>query len=287
MGRHLAPRLRQDDHELFETDLELDVGDARAVAEAADRIQPSAIVHLAAQASVAISMIEPAKTYRTNYLGTRSVLEAALRSKPDVRVLLITSADTYGSASPGAPPFTETSPLRPSSPYARTKAAADLLGAQYAERGLNVVRARSFNHTGPGQNDAFVLPSFARQLAEIANKKRKAELRVGNLDSVRDFLDVEDVVDAYARLLDPAVPSGAYNVSSGIGTTVREHLETLMQLTGVDPTIGVDPERFRPTDLAVGNSAKLSQATGWTPRIPFANTLERLAAYWNERVSES
>jgi len=287
VGRHLAPRLRRDEHELTLTDRELDVGDARVVAEAVDRIRPDAIVHLAAQASVAVSLNEPAETYRTNYLGTRSVLEAALRREADVRVLLITSADSYGSARPNSPPFTETSPLQPRSPYARSKAAADLLGAHYAERGLSVLRARSFNHTGPGQSDTFVLPSFARQLAEIADEKCEAELRVGNLDSVRDFLDVEDVVDAYTRLLDPAVPPGAYNVSSGIGTTVREHLETLMQLSQIHPTLDVDPERFRPTDHSVGNSEKLTLATGWTPRVPFANTLERLVAYWKDRIGES
>ena len=167
VGCHLVPRLRRDDHDVIETDRELDVGDLRVVVSAVDRIQPDAIIHLAAQSSVALSVNAPAETYRTNYLGSRSVLEAALRSTVDVRVLLVTSADTYGSASPGSPPFTETSPLRPLSPYARSKAAADLLGAHYAARGLGVVRARAFNHTGPGQNDSFVLPSFSEGLPGV------------------------------------------------------------------------------------------------------------------------
>ena len=285
VGRHLVPRLRRDAHEVVETDRELDVADLRAVTSALEQIRPDAIVHLAAQSSVAVSMNAPAETYTTNYLGTRSVLEAALHTSGGVRVLLVTSADTYGSARPGSPPFTEASPLRPRSPYARSKAAADLLGAHYATRGVDVLRARSFNHTGPGQSDSFVLPSFAHQLAEIASGRRDAQLRVGNLDSVRDFLDVDDVVDAYARLIEPGVPHGVYNVSSGIGITVRSHLETMIRLSGVEPTIDVDPERFRPTDHSVGDPEKLGEATGWAPRIPIAKTLERLVAYWRAQVS--
>ena len=286
MGHHLVPRLQRGGHDVVETDRELDVADFHVVTSALERIRPNAIIHLAAQSSVALSMNAPAETYRTNYLGTRSVLEAALRSADEVRVLLVTSADTYGSATPGSPPFTETSPLFPGSPYARSKAAADLLGAQYAARGLAVVRARSFNHTGPGQNDSFVLPSFARQLAEIASGRREAQLRVGNLDSVRDFLDVRDVVDAYARMIEPGVPLGAYNVSSGIGTTVRGHLETLIRLSGVEPAVDVDPKRFRPTDHSVGDSTKLGEATGWSPQFPFAGTLQQLVDFWRDRVSE-
>jgi GDP-4-dehydro-6-deoxy-D-mannose reductase len=285
VGHHLVPRLQRDAHDIIETDRELDVSDVHAVTTAVERIRPHAIVHLAAQSSVAHSMNAPAETYRTNYLGTRSVLEAALHSTGDVRVLLVTSADTYGSASPGSPPFTEASPLRPNSPYARSKAAADLLGAHYAARGLAVVRARSFNHTGPGQHDSFVLPSFARQLAEIASGQRESQLHVGNLDSVRDFLDVRDVVEAYARMLEPGVPLGAYNVSSGIGTTLRDHLETLMRLSGVEPAVDIDPKRFRPTDHSVGASAKLGEATGWAPQFPFADTLGQLVDYWRDRVS--
>ena len=285
MGRYLVTRLQRDAHDVVETDMELDVGDLRVVTLAVNRIRPDAIVHLAAQSSVALSVKAAAETYRTNYLGTLSILEAVFRSSIDTRVLLVTSADAYGSAKPGSPPFTETSPLRPHSPYARSKAAADMLGAHYATLGLRVVRARSFNHTGPGQNAAFVLPSFAHQLAEIAQGRREARLRVGNLDSVRDFLDVRDVVEAYTRLLEPGVPLGAYNVASGAGTTLRDHLETLMRLSDVAPAIDVDPERFRPTDHSVGNSAKLGEATGWAPNIPFADTLEQLAAHWRDRVN--
>jgi GDP-4-dehydro-6-deoxy-D-mannose reductase len=208
------------------------------------------------------------------------VLEAAARHAPEARVLLVCSADAYGSAEPGAAPFTEAAPLRPTSPYARTKAAAELLGGAYAARGLDVVCTRSFNHTGPGQAAVFVLPSFARQAAEIAAGKREPLLRVGNLDSVRDFLDVDDVVRAYVALCDRQAPSGVYNVASGRAVRIGDALDTILRLTEVSPRVEVDPERFRPTDYAVGDATRLRGTTGWAPQVALEDTLARLVADW-------
>jgi GDP-4-dehydro-6-deoxy-D-mannose reductase len=281
VGGHLVPRLRADGHEVVATDRELDVCDAAAVADRVAALRPDVIVHLAALSSVAASWRDPAATYRINYLGSRSVLRAAAGA----RVLWIGSADEYGSASPGARPFTEAAPLRPHSPYARSKAAADLLGATYAERGLDLVRVRAFNHAGPGQSPDFVLASFAKQLAEIEAGRREPVLRVGNLDSVRDFLDIHDVIEAYLRLLDPAVPAGVYNVASGVGARVGEHLDALLSRTRVKPRIEVDPERMRPADYAVGDASRLRRVTGWQPGIPMADTLARVLDHWRDRVS--
>ena len=129
-----------------------------------------------------------------------------------------------------------------------------------------MVRARSFNHTGPGQRDAFVAPSFARQIAEIAWGGRTPHLRVGNLDSVRDFLDVADVVDAYTLLLDRGVAPGAYNVASGRGVRSGDLLAQLLERAGIEPQIEVDPERLRPTDYAVGDASRLRAAAAWARR---------------------
>jgi GDP-4-dehydro-6-deoxy-D-mannose reductase len=287
VGRHLLPRLGAEGFEVVGTDLELDVADTSAVASKVAELRPDAIVHLAAVSSVAASWREPELAYRVNYLGTRSVLEAAARGAPEARVLLVGSAEEYGSAEPGSIPFTEAAPLCPRSPYARTKAAADLLGAGYAERGLDVVRARPFNHAGPGQPDAFVLASFARQVAEIESGRREPVLRVGNLDSMRDFLDIDDVIEAYVRLLDRGVPAGVYNVASGTGRPLGEHLQALLALAGLDPAIEVDPERLRPADFSVGNAGRLREATGWVPRVPLSRTLERVLGYWREQVRAS
>jgi GDP-4-dehydro-6-deoxy-D-mannose reductase len=239
---------------------------------------------MAALSSVAQSRRDPTLTYRVNYLGSRSVLEAAASEAPGARVLLICTAEEYGSAAPGSAPFTEESPLRPGSPYAHSKVAADLLGARYAARGLDVVRVRAFNHAGPGQAPDFVIASFAQQVAEIEARQRDAVIRVGNLNSVRDFLDVEDVVDAYARLLDRDVPAGVYNVASGVPVKVSEPLEALLAIAGVHPSIEIDPARVRPADFSVGDATRLREATGWEPRVPLARTLERVFEYWRQRV---
>ena len=285
VGRRLVPRLEGAGWEVTAHDRELDVSDAVAVEALVERLRPGLIVHLAAVTSVPESRSTPGHTFAVNYLGTHSVLEAALRAAPEARVLLVGTSDAYGSAPPGSPPFTESAPLVPGSPYACTKAAADLLGAAYQERGLDVVRTRSFNHSGPGQSDTFVLPSFARQAVEIAAGLREPLLRVGNLDSRRDFLDVDDVIEAYLALVDPAVPSGAYNVASGEGQRVGDALDAILGLAGVRAEIQVDPERLRPTDLAVGDATRLRQATGWAPRVTFQEMLARVVEDWQGRVS--
>jgi GDP-4-dehydro-6-deoxy-D-mannose reductase len=248
-------------------------------------LAPRAVVHLAAQSSVAQSNDAPEESARINFVGARNLLEAVARHAPRARVLLVGSGEQYGPAETGAAPWTEAAALRPRSPYARSKACADLLGARYAADGCDIVRVRAFNHTGPGQSDVFVLASFARQAAEIAAGRRDPELAVGNLDSVRDFLDVDDVVDAYLRLLDPRVPAGAYNVASGIGRRIGALLDALRAEAGIQARVRMDPARMRPADASVGDAAKLRAATGWSPRVPFELTLRRLLDDWRARVA--
>ncbi|HEY8156400.1 MAG TPA: GDP-mannose 4,6-dehydratase [Myxococcota bacterium] len=285
VGRHLVPHLRARGHEVVATDLELDASDAAAVAGFVARTAPDAIVHLAGVSSVAAARQDPALAFRVNFLGAHALLEATAKHAPRARVLLVGTGDAYGSAPPGAPPFTEASPLRPGSPYSRTKAAADLLGAGYLERGLDVLRVRAFNHTGVGQSDVFVASSFARQLVEIERGVRADTLEVGNLDSVRDFLDVSDVVEAYALLCEPRVPTAAYNVASGRGVGAGALLHCLCALAQLSPRIRVAPERFRPTDQSIGDASRLRAATGWAPRVPLESTLERLLEHWRAELS--
>ena len=284
VGAWLRPRLARDGHEVTGADREVDVCDAAAVDAAIAAARPDAVVHLAALASVADSLAEPVATARVNYLGTLHLLRAVARRAPRARVLLVSSSEIYGGA-PDAEPIGEDRPLAPASPYARTKAAADRLGAAFASDGLDVVRARPWNHTGPGQLDAFVASSFARQLAEMALGRREPVLRVGNLESVRDFLDVGDVVDAYARLLDPRVPAGAYNIASGVPTKVAQLLEALVEHAKLRPAVEVDPARVRADHPSVGDAAKLRAATGWSPQVPLADTLARLFDGWRDRLS--
>lgn len=285
VGRRLARRLEARGDEVAGFDRELDVAHAPAVTAFLGRHRPEAVVHLAALSSVAASLRDAAAAYRVNYLGSRSLLQAVRDAAPGARVLLVGSGDCYGPLEPGAPGFDESAPLRPRSPYARAKAAADLLGAQACQQGLDVLRVHPFPHTGPGQSDAFAASSFARQLAEIEAGRRPARLEVGSLDSVRDYLDVDDVVEAYLALLDPALPPTRYNVASGRGIALREVLAMLLEHCAEKPEIVVDPARVRPADVSVGRAERLMAATAWAPRRALRDTLGRLLADWRERVS--
>src|SRR5258706_6283367 len=195
VGRRLSARLRAAGHAVSGVDREVEITDAARVARSLASARADAVVHLAAMSSPAHALRDPEPAARVNYWGTHAVLEAVRGAAPDARVLLVTSGEVYGSTTEGAPPFREPDPLAPRTPYARSKACADLLGARYAELGLDVVRVRPFNHTGPGQAPDFVAPAFARQVAAIAQGRSEPRIAVGNLASVRDFLDVDDVVD--------------------------------------------------------------------------------------------
>lgn len=286
VGGRLVPRLAAAGWQARGADREVDVTGVDELAEWVADGAPDAVVHLAALSFVPDSVRDPAASFRVNFLGTRNLLEAVRVHAPRARVLVVSTGHVYGAAASGS--FDECAPLRPDSPYARTKAAADLLAGCYAQQGLDVVRVRPFNHTGAGRPETFVESSFARQVAEIAAGRRAPQLSVGNLDAVRDFLDVEDVVDAYLRLLDPAVPAGVYNVASGTGHSIQDLLDTLLELAGLARgalTIEVDRARWRPADRAVGDAGKLRTATGWAPRTGFRDTLRALLEGWRREIS--
>ena len=278
---------REAGHDAHGTDREVDVTNPVAIQAALANHAPEAIVHLAALSSVATSWREPHLCYRQNFVGTRSLLAAAHSACPDARVLLIGSADQYAATTPAAEPIDETTPLQPRSPYARTKAAAELLGAAAASRGQNVVRVRAFNHTGAGQPDLFVVSNFARQVARIRLGHQEPIMRVGNLESVRDFLHVDDVLDAYLALLDPSVPAATYNIASGRSTSIQEILDRLIEIAGIDPRVERDPDRWRETDWLVGDASRLRQATGWQPKISLETILVELYEDWLSKEADA
>ncbi len=287
VGGHLIPRLKAEGWRVTPYDLELDVLDRVAVQAAFERDKPDAVIHLAAQASVSQSQSAPALTHRVNYLGTLTVLRAALHCEWRPRLLLVGSGDQYGTASPGSPSFTEDTPLQPRSAYSRSKTEAEQLACRYLDAGVDVVRVRSFNHAGPGQAPIYVTSSFARQIAEVELGQREPVMRVGNLESVRDVIDVDDVVQAYRLLLDRHIPADVYNVAGGVGRSIGELLEMLLANARVRPTVEVDPALVRPTDYSVGDSSRLRAATGWRPTIPIENTLARMLDYWRDELSKS
>jgi len=220
-------------------------------------------------------------------MGLVNMVEALRQHGLTPRLLVVGSAEEYGSVAAAEMPIREDQPLRPSSPYAVSKAAQGLLAREYAgQQGFDVVCTRTFPHTGPRRGEAFAESSFARQLAEIELGLREPALHVGNLDAVRDFSDVRDVVRAYWGLLERGACGEAYNVCSGSGIRIRDLLQRLIGLSGSRVDVRVDPERLRPADLPalVGDPSKLRRATGWEPRHALDQTLGDLLSYWRERV---
>jgi GDP-4-dehydro-6-deoxy-D-mannose reductase len=256
----------------------LDVTDSDEVVAWVREWRPDRIIHLAAQSSGAESIGNPAVTYRVNAVGALNLLEAVRIEAPESIVLLVGSADVYGTGAPGQK-IREDAALKPLNPYALSKAAQDSLGELYAGTyRLRIVRTRTFSHTGPGQHPRFALAGFADQLARIDAGLVAAELRVGNLEGVRDYGDVRDVVRAYGLLLERGAPGGAYNVCTGRGHLLRDLLDALCDVAGFKPTIVQDPERMRArdADYLVGDPAKIQSTTRWSPEIPMDRTLEDL-----------
>jgi GDP-4-dehydro-6-deoxy-D-mannose reductase len=225
---------------------------------------------------------------RTNVLGIVHLLDAVRRQGLRPAVLVVGSAEEYGPVGPQEMPTREDAPLRPASPYAVSKVAQGALALLYGPAGgLRVVLTRTFHHTGPGRGEAFAESSFARQIAEIEAGLRPGVLKVGNLDAVRDFTDVRDVVRAYWLLLERGEAGVAYNVCSGTGRPVRQLLDLLLAASSARVEVRVDPERLRPSDVPaqVGDPSRLHAATGWEPRIPLERTLRDLLDDWRSRTA--
>jgi GDP-4-dehydro-6-deoxy-D-mannose reductase len=267
--------------------VEGDLLDASSLLRAVQASSPDVIFHLAASSSVASSWDTPAEMVQVNVLGTLHLLDAVRQASPGARVVLACSAEAYGPVSAEELPIRESQPFRPVSPYAVSKAAVDMLGYQYFRSfRLETVRLRFFNHCGPGQPARFVVSSLARQVAEIEAGLRAAEVRVGNVDVRRDFVDVRDAARAYWLAATRGKPGEAYNVAGGRAHAIREVLEKLLQLAGAKVQVISDPNRLRPTEIPVleGDATRFREATGWRPEIPFDQTLSDTLAYWRTAV---
>jgi GDP-4-dehydro-6-deoxy-D-mannose reductase len=263
-----------------------ELSDQASMRRAIERWKPDAVYHLAAQSFVGDALAHPVETFETNVLGTARLLEAVRGASPDATVLYVGSADAYGAVLPSDLPLHESTPLRPTNPYAASKAGAEAIALQYARAGMaRVLATRSFNHAGPGQRTAFAVPAFAKQIADIAAGRQPQILRVGNLDARRDFSDVRDVVRAYRLIVERGAPGTAYNVCSGTSVVVRAIVDELIRIAGVPVEIELDPSRLRPADTPeiVGDNALLRRQTGWSPAIALTQTL-RDAYAWQAQV---
>jgi GDP-4-dehydro-6-deoxy-D-mannose reductase len=287
VGRHLVDHLNaQGDDVVAATRRDgPDLLDADAWPAYVRSHRPAAVYHLAGQTSVAASWGDPRRTLRANAEGTLNVLDASWEAGVE-RVLVVSSADVYGPVSEADLPLREDAPLRPASPYAASKAAAEQLAIQaWVGRGLGVVRVRAFNHTGPGQHPRFVAAGLAERVA--SNELTGHDVvPVGDLSARRDFLDVRDVVRAYRLVVAEGQPGEVYNVCSGLDRPIAALAEALLTRARRPMHLEVDPALARPADIPVlrGSNAKLAAAVGWVPAIPFEDTMAALLDDARSRV---
>ena len=278
-GRHLVEHLEASGYTALTP--EIDLLNATETEVVISKHEFDGVIHLAAMAEVGTSLISPAKILRNNIFAQLNLLETLRRRNSKARIIIICSADEYGGSQTG--PIDENTPLMPASPYAVSKVAQDFLGLQYfLAYGLNIIRLRPFNHIGEGQRTGFVVPDFVKRIVEIERSGKSGEILVGNLEAVRDFTDVKDMVLAYELALTKGQVGEVYNVGSGKGVKISHLLAELIKMSKAKIKITVDKSRFRPGESPqlVCNCGKFILATGWKPEIPLETTLKRVLEYW-------
>jgi GDP-4-dehydro-6-deoxy-D-mannose reductase len=286
VGPYLRSHLESCGDEVVGTDAEVDITDAEGLKASFTSARPEAVYHLAAASHVGTSWSAPVEVLRVNAEGTLNVLLAALEAGVR-RVLVIGSAEQYGKVTPDLLPVRETTPMRPVSPYGASKAAAEMVASHaFRGRGLDVVCVRAFNHLGPGQSEALVASTIAKQVAD-AERAGGGVVRTGDLSPRRDFTDVRDVVRAYRLLVEHGEPGEAYNVCSGRAVAIQEIAGQLAGRVSVDVRFELDPERLRPVDVpeVCGDNTKLREATGWSPEVALEQTLGDVLDWWRQRTS--
>ena len=288
VGRHLIDLLAEEDGGGYGVLPEhVDLRDSAALDAFCKSRNTDSVIHLAAQSFVPRSFEVPEETYAVNFLGTLNLLEALKKAGFNGTLLFVGSSDIYGLVGPGRLPITEEAPPAPRSPYAVSKAAAELLCRQWSiTEKMRIVMTRPFNHIGPGQDPRFALSGFCRQVALIRLGGQAPVIEVGDLDITRDFTDVRDVVRAYSALLDQGENGEVYNICSGREVLLADVLTQLREVAGVDFEVRVDPTRFRPAEQrrVCGSALKLEQATGWRPEIAFTQTLSDMYSWWLEEL---
>jgi GDP-4-dehydro-6-deoxy-D-mannose reductase len=286
VGSWLSEHLAEQGDEVVAIDQEIEVTDPAALGPAVAEAAPDAVYHLAALSHVGQSWEAPAEVLRVNVLGTSMVLGAARAAGTDPVVVVISSAEVYGTVSPSDLPITEDRPPAPATPYAASKAAAEQVALQaWRGYGQRVVVVRPFNHIGPRQSSNFAVAALARRIVE-ARRAGAKEIKVGTLTTRRDFTDVRDVVRSYRLLATQGRPGTVYNVCSGHDVSVGEVAERLLALSGADLGLTTDPELVRPVDVPVlrGDGHLIEQHTGWKPELALDDTLADVLAYWEAQA---
>jgi GDP-4-dehydro-6-deoxy-D-mannose reductase len=274
VGRHLTAHLGVCGDVVVGVDRECDVTQLVRVAEAVRAASPDVIYHLAALTHVGESWERPSEFTRVNVLGTLHVLEAAREHAPEAIIVVVSSADVYGVVAEADLPVTEASPPAPANPYSRSKLEAERLARAASAEGQRVLIVRPFNHVGPGQSSAFVVPALVERLLDARDDGRE-EIAVGDLSARRDFTDVRDVVRAYRLLVQHGTVGQTYHVASGQDVSISELAGRLIELIQPGARLHVDASLLRPVEVPVlrGSFDRLHDATGWEPSIALDRSL--------------
>lgn len=292
VGPYLKRELEADGYEVFGLDrnnlknLENifcgDICDADFVDSVIKEVVPDEVYHLAGFSSVKKSFEEPELTMKINFGGTKNLLEAVREFCPKSKVLIVGSADVYGK--PQRIPINETEVTQETSPYSKSRIAQEKLVEEFKD--LFIVVSRSFNHTGPSQSETFVLPDFVKQVVEIEKGMKEAVISTGNLNVVRDFSDVRDVVLAYYLLLQKGKKGEIYNVGSGKGCNLGELLNEITSFSDMKILVKQDPSKMRPIEIPqlVADISKIVKDTGWKPSYSIDRTLRDLLDYWRLKI---
>lgn len=267
---------------------DLNILDKEAVENLLIQVHPDYIFHLAAQSSVYLSWKNPGLTIDVNIKGSVNVMDAIRTLDYRPRVLLIGSGEEYGHIREGEIPITEENAVRPGNIYAATKVCQNLIGRIYTDAyDMEIISVRAFNHIGPNQAPMFVVADFCKQVAEIETGRREPVIRVGNLNAMRDFTDVRDVVRAYSLLIQKGKPGETYNVGSGHAVKIQEILDKVLALSQAGITVEIDSEKFRPVDVPIieADTGKLCECTGWQREIPLEQTLKETLDYWRVQTA--
>jgi len=305
VGRHLIDFLSSPKYEIYGTSfpekikagaldirrniIYLDIRSEKEVFKAINDVQPSWLLHLAAISNVKHSWEEKRETLETNLMGTFYLFEAMRKFAPQARVLFVSSSDVYGFLSPTEKVLMEEDSFHVVNPYAFTKVSGEILSKFYVQvENLNIVIARSFPHTGPGQSPDFVCSDWALQIARIEKGLADPVIKVGNLRVKRDFTDVREVVKAYSLLMKKGRRGEIYNVCSGKAVSLREILDILLSFSPQKIKVQVDSSKLRKADipLLLGSNQKIREQTSWEPKILLKQTLHDLLEYWRTRVQE-
>lgn len=268
--------------------IQVDLTKKDQVKKLIQQIKPDSIYHLAALTSPSNSFDAPDETFINNILSELNILEEIRKNNLfDTKLLIISSAEVYGSVKKEDLPISETVSLNPTNPYAVSKIAQDFLGRQYfLSYGLKIIRVRPFNHIGPKQSPNFVVSSFAKKIAEIEKGIHAPVLTVGNLETKRDFTDVRDMVKAYALILEKGELGEVYNIGSGESHKISEILNNLLSFSKVKIEIKQDKNLLRPIDNQelVCDYSKLKNITNWEPTVPIMKTLQETLDYWRSII---